>query len=116
MILMARDSSQQRSKEVDGPLVAQCHRTNDRMFTRRGRQLRTSSISMGSIRPCFAFPGALAGPSALRVDQAEERALVHAAVVDVEGRANVLLHQLDDANCRDVGGFFLLSIFPLVHL
>jgi hypothetical protein len=46
---------------------------------------------MGSIRPRYAFLGALAGPSAPRVDQAEERALVCAAAVDVEGRANILL-------------------------
>jgi hypothetical protein len=89
---------------------------DDWVFTGRGRQLRTSSISMGSIRPRFALPGALAGPSAPRVDQAEERALVSAVAADVEGRANILLHQLGDADRRGVGGFFLLSIFPLVHL
>jgi hypothetical protein len=71
---------------------------------------------MGSIRPRFALPGALAGPSASRMDQAEERALVRAAAVDVEGRANVLLNQLDDADRCSVGGFFLFSVFPLVHL
>jgi hypothetical protein len=86
------------------------------VFTERGHQLRTSGISMGSIQPHFALPGALAGPSAPRVDQAEERALVHTAAADVKGRANVLLHQLDDADRRSVSGFFFLSISPLVHL
>jgi hypothetical protein len=47
---------------------------------------------MGSIHPRFALPRALDGPLAPRVDQAEERAPVRAAAVDVEGRANVLLH------------------------
>jgi hypothetical protein len=89
---MARDNSPQRSEEVDGPLVAQRRRTDDRVFTGRGHQLRTSGISMGSICPRFAFTGALASPSAPRVDQAEERAIVRAAAADVEGRANVLLH------------------------
>jgi hypothetical protein len=50
------------------------------------------------------------------VDQAEERALVHAAAADVEGRANVLLHQLDNADRCGVGGFFLLSVLPLLRL
>jgi hypothetical protein len=68
---------------------------------------------MGSIRPRYAFTGALAGPLALRVDQAVERALVRAATADVEGRANVLLHQLDDTDRRGVGGFFFFSVFPL---
>jgi hypothetical protein len=37
------------------------------------------------------------------VEQAEEHALVRAAVADVEGRANVLLRQLEDADHRGVG-------------
>jgi hypothetical protein len=69
---MARDNSPQWSKEVDGPPVAQRHRMDDQVFIRRGRQLCTGGISMGSIRPRFALPGALVGPSAPRVDQAEE--------------------------------------------
>jgi hypothetical protein len=43
------------------------------------------------------------------VEQAEERALIrpllHVTAVDVEGRANVLLHQLDDADRLGVGEF-----------
>jgi hypothetical protein len=50
------------------------------------------------------------------VDQAEERVLVCAAAADVEGRVNVLLHQLDDADRRGVGGFFFFSVFPLLCL
>jgi hypothetical protein len=72
MILMARENSPQRSVEVDGPPVAQRHRMDDQVFTGRGHQLRTSGISMGSIRPCFALSGALVGLPAPRVDQAEE--------------------------------------------
>jgi hypothetical protein len=45
------------------------------------------------------------------VDQVEERALVHAAAADVEGRANALLHQLGDADRRGVGGFFSFLSF-----
>jgi hypothetical protein len=71
---------------------------------------------MGSICPHFALPGALAVPSASRVDLAEERALIHAAATDVEGRANVLLHQPDNADHRGVGGFFFFSVFPLLYL
>jgi hypothetical protein len=58
----------------------------------------------------------LVDPLALRVDQAEEWALVRAATMDVEGRTNVLLHQLDDADRRDVGGFFFFSVFLLLCL
>jgi hypothetical protein len=58
----------------------------------------------------------LADPSVPRVDQAEERALVRVAAADVEGRANVLLHQLDDADHRGVGGFFFFSVFLLLRL
>jgi hypothetical protein len=50
------------------------------------------------------------------VDQAEERALVRAVAADVERRANVLLHQLDNADRHGVGGFFFFFVFPLVHL
>jgi hypothetical protein len=101
---------------VDGPPAAQRCRTDDRVFTERGRQLRTGGISTGSIRPRFALLGALADPSAPRVDQAEERVLVHTTAADVEGRANVLLHQLDDADRRGVGGFFFFSVLPLLCL
>jgi hypothetical protein len=113
---MALDNSPQRSEEVDGPPVAQRHRTDDRVFTGRGRQLCIGGISTGSIHPLFALPGALAGPSAPRVDQKKERALVRTTAADVEGRANVLLHQLDDADRRSVGGFFLLFVFLLLCL
>jgi hypothetical protein len=71
---------------------------------------------MESLCPRYAFPGALAGSSALRVDQAEERVLVRVAAADVRGRANVLLHQLDNADCHSVGGFFFFSIFLLLRL
>jgi hypothetical protein len=67
---------------------------------------------MGSIRPHFALPRALAGPLTTRVDQVEEWALIRAAAANVEGRANVLLHQLDDTDRRGVGGFFFLYVFP----
>jgi hypothetical protein len=67
---------------------------------------------MGSIRPRFTLPGALAGPSILRVDLAEERTLVHAAASDVEVRAHVLLHQLGNADHCGVGGFFAFLSFP----
>jgi hypothetical protein len=109
---MAPDNSPQRFEEVDGPLVVQRCRMNDQVFTGRGRQLRTGGISMGSIRPHFALPRALVGPSIPRVDQAEERALVHAAAADVEGWATALLHQLGDSNRRGVGGFFSFLSFP----
>jgi hypothetical protein len=49
------------------------------------------------------------------VDQAKEQALVHTVAADVKGRANVL-HQLDDADRRGVGGFFFFFVFPLIHL
>jgi hypothetical protein len=89
---------------------------DDRVFTGRGRQLRTGGISTGSIRPHFALPRALANPPAPRVDQVEEQALVRVAAVDVEGRANILLHQLDAADRCGVGGFFLLFVFRLLRL
>jgi hypothetical protein len=85
---------------------------DDQVFTRRGRQLRTGGISTGSICPHFALPRALPGPPALRVDQAEERALICVAVADVEGRANILLQQLDNTDHCGVGRFFLLSVSP----
>jgi hypothetical protein len=47
------------------------------------------------------------------VDQAEERALVHAAAVDVEGRVNVLLHQLDALIVAVLVGSFSFLSFPL---
>jgi hypothetical protein len=50
------------------------------------------------------------------VDQAEERAFVRAAAADIEGRANILLHQLDAADRCGVGGFFLLFVFRLLRL
>jgi hypothetical protein len=111
---MASDNLPQRSEEVDGLPAAQHRRTDDRVFTGRGRQLRTGGISMGSIHPHFALPAALAGPLAPRVDQAEERALVRVAAADVEGRVNILLHQLDDTDHCGVGGFFFFSVFPLL--
>jgi pyridoxine/pyridoxamine 5'-phosphate oxidase len=45
------------------------------------------------------------------VERTEEQALVHVATVDVEGRMNVLLHQLEDADHRGVGKFSSLQ-FP----
>jgi hypothetical protein len=42
---------------------------------------------------------------------AEEQALVRVAAADVEGRANVLLPQLEDANHRGAGKFLLLCLF-----
>jgi hypothetical protein len=46
---------------------------------------------MGSLRPRHVLLRAQAGPSGPRVEQVEERMLVHAVIADVEGRANVLL-------------------------
>jgi hypothetical protein len=46
----------------------------------------------------------------------EEQALVRVAAVDVEGRVNILLHQLDAADRCGVGGFFLLFVFRLLSL
>jgi hypothetical protein len=39
------------------------------------------------------------------VERAKEQALVHVAASNVEGRVNVLLHQLDDTNHHGVGKF-----------
>jgi hypothetical protein len=50
------------------------------------------------------------------VEQAEEWALVRAAVADVDGRANVLLCQLGDADHRGIGEFFFSSVFFLLRL
>jgi hypothetical protein len=116
MILMARDDSPQRSEEVDGPPAAQCCRTGDRVSTGNDRQLRTSGISMGSLRPRHALPRAQAGPSGPRVEQAEEQAFVHVAAADVAGRANILLRQLGDTDHRGVGKICsLLSSSFSVH-
>jgi hypothetical protein len=51
------------------------------------------------------------------VEQAEEWTLVRMAAADVEGRANILLYQLDDANCRGIGEFssFLSSSFSVYN-
>jgi hypothetical protein len=118
---MARDNSPQWSKEVDGPPAAQRRQTGDRAFTESGRQLHTGDISMGSLHTRHVLPRAQAGPSGLRVEWAEEQALVHVAAADVEGRTNVLLHQLDDADHRGVGEFssllfssFFIYISPLI--
>jgi hypothetical protein len=50
------------------------------------------------------------------VQQAEERALIRAVATDIEGRVNVLLHQLGDMDPRGVGEFFFLSIFLPLRL
>jgi hypothetical protein len=52
------------------------------------------------------------------VERTEEQALIHAVAADVEGRVNVLLRQLEDANHRGVGKFSSLSFpsFLLLHL
>jgi hypothetical protein len=51
----------------------------------------------------------------MSVGRAEEQSLVYAAAADVEGRANVLLHQLEDADRHSVGRFisfcFVLSLY-----
>jgi hypothetical protein len=39
------------------------------------------------------------------VEQAEEQVLIHVAAADVKGRANVLLHQLDDTDQCGVAKF-----------
>jgi hypothetical protein len=45
----------------------------------------------------------------------EEQSLVRAMAADVEGRANVLLHQLENTDCHGVGRFlssyFVLSLY-----
>jgi hypothetical protein len=51
------------------------------------------------------------------VEEAEERALIRAATADIEGRVNVLLRQLGDADRRGIGEFSSLlssSFFNLV--
>jgi hypothetical protein len=52
------------------------------------------------------------------VEQMKEQALVRVAVADVEGRANVLLCQLEDADHRGAGKFssLLFSSFLLLYL
>jgi hypothetical protein len=87
MILMERGNSPQRFEEVDSPPAVQHHRA----FTGSNRQLCTGGISMGSLHYCQALPGAQAGSSRPMVEQTKGQVLVHAAIVDVEGRANVLL-------------------------
>jgi hypothetical protein len=89
---MERGNSSQRSEEVDGPLAAQRRRTGDRAFTGSGRQQRTGSISIGSLRHCQTLPKAQAGSLGPMVERTKEQALVRAAATDIEGRANVLLH------------------------
>jgi hypothetical protein len=44
------------------------------------------------------------------VEQTEEQALVRAAAADVEGRANVLLRQLENADHCGVGKFSSLLL------
>jgi hypothetical protein len=39
------------------------------------------------------------------VERSEEQVLVHAAAANIEGRANVLLHQLDDTDHHGIGKF-----------
>jgi hypothetical protein len=46
------------------------------------------------------------------VERTEEQALVRAAAVDVEGRANVLLCQLEDADDRGVGESLPFCFLP----
>jgi hypothetical protein len=88
---MERGNSPQRFEEVDSPPAMQHHRADDRAFTGSNRQLRTGGISMGSLRYRQALPRAQAGLSRPMVERMEGQVLVHAAAVDVEGRANVLL-------------------------
>jgi hypothetical protein len=117
-IPMERDNSPQRFEEVDGPPAAQRHRIGDRAFTGSGRRLRTGGISIGSLRPHHVLPRAQASSSGPMVERTEEQALVRATTADVEGRANVLLRQLEDTNHRGVGKFssLLFPSFLLLHL
>jgi hypothetical protein len=71
---------------------------------------------MGSLHPRHVLPRAQAGLSGPMVDRTEEQALVRAAKSDVEGRANVVLHQLEDANHRGVSKFSSLLFSSLLHL
>jgi hypothetical protein len=54
------------------------------------------------------------------VERTEEQALVRVATVDVEGRANILLGQLEDTNHLGVGKsltfYFLPSFFYISFL
>jgi hypothetical protein len=69
---------------------------------------------MGSLRHRQALPEAQASLSGLMVEQMEEQALVCVAAADVEGRANVLLCQLEDVDHRGIGKslpFYFLPSF-----
>jgi hypothetical protein len=58
---------------------------------------------MGSLRPRHVLPRAQADSSGLMVERLEEQALVRTAATDIEGRANVLLCQLEHADHRGSG-------------
>jgi hypothetical protein len=117
---MERGNSLQMFEEVDSPPVAQRHWTGDRALIGIGPQLHTGGISMGSLhhpRPSRqALPEAQAGSLGPMVEQT----LVHVATTDVEGRANILLRQLEDANHLGVGKslpfYFLPSFFYISFL
>jgi hypothetical protein len=86
----------QASEEVDGPLVAQLRRTDDRAFAGSGRVLNTGSLSAGGL--LHIATAAWAVPSEPMVKEAEERALADAVAMDIEERADALIKQLEDAD------------------
>jgi hypothetical protein len=88
------------SEEVDGPLAAQSHRTDDRAFGGSGHVLNIGGLSTGGLLRIAAI--ARAGSSEPVVKEAEDRALADAVAIDVEERADALIKQLEDADCHGV--------------
>jgi hypothetical protein len=85
---------------VDDPPVAQRRRVEDRAFTGSGHVLNTGGLSTGGLfRIAVAARASLSEPI---VKEAEERALADAMATDVEGRANALVKQLEDADRHGV--------------
>jgi hypothetical protein len=84
------------SEEVDGPLAAQRHRTDDRAFAGSGHILNTDGLSTGGL-PCIAVV-AQVGLSKPVVKEVVERAMANAVATDVEERADALIKQLEDAD------------------
>jgi hypothetical protein len=121
---MERGNSPQRSEEVDDSPMTQRRRMGDRAFTGSGHQLRTGGISMGTLFHRQALPGAQVGSSGPMVERMEEQELIHAATADVEGRANVLIRQLEDADHHGIDKslpfcflpFFLYISFLIVDV
>jgi hypothetical protein len=82
-------------EEVDSPLEAQCHRTDDQAFAGSGHVLNTDSLFHVATmaQTCSLEPV---------VKEAEERALVGIVATDVEERVDALIKQLEDGNRNGV--------------